>query len=298
MILVVGLSSAWQRTLFFGSFHPGSVNRATRVLETASGKGVNVARVASALGEETLLLTTAGGQRGRLFCKALRQARLPAVTISSRGETRLCQTLIAPGLVTELVEEAPALSPREVAAVQSAYNRALGKASLVILSGTLPKGCGDDFYAELARLATRRNIPVLVDAQKTTLRHVVRQRPILVKINAAELAEATGIRSLSKGMRELNKMGAGLIVVSRGAKATIAFDGKRTWRVTPPGIKAVNPIGSGDAMMAGIATGLMRGISLADALRLGIACGAANALTETSGVVRTKDVKRLLRRCG
>lgn len=295
MILVVGLSSAWQRTLFFKSLHPGSVNRATRVLETASGKGVNVARVASMLGEKTLLLTTAGGHRGKLFRKSLREARLPAVTIPSRGETRLCQTLIANGLVTELVEEAPALSLRELAAVRSAYDRALRKTTLVVLSGTLPKGCGDDFYAELARLATRRNIPVLVDAQKETLRHVVRQRPILVKINAAELAEATGIRTLSEGMRELNKMGAGLVVISRGAKATIAFDGKHTWRVTPPGIKAVNPIGSGDAMMAGIATGLMRGISLSDALRLGIACGAANALTETSGVVHLRDVNRFLR---
>lgn len=295
MILVVGLSSVWQRTLFYKKdLQPGQVNRAARVLETASGKGVNVARVASSLGEKALVLSTAGGYRGTQFRAALRAARLPAKVIPVRGETRLCQTLLAGGTVTELVEEMPALDPKEVNAVVSAYASALRKASLVILSGTVPKGCGDDFYAKLARLAKARGIPVLADTQKTQLLHVVREQPALIKINADELAEATGTRSLSKGLRKLMRLGAGQIVISRGADAAIAFDGKGSFLVKPPRIKAVNPIGSGDAMMAGIAVGLIRGKSLHDALRLGVACGAANALTETSGVIRLGDVEQML----
>ena len=67
MILVVGLSPAWQRTLAFEKIVSGRVNRATHVDEVASGKGVNVARVASILGVDVRLLTVAGGDRGGCY---------------------------------------------------------------------------------------------------------------------------------------------------------------------------------------------------------------------------------------
>ena len=37
------------------------------------------------------------------------------------------------------------------------------------------------------------------------------------------------------------------IVVTAGAAPTLAFDGHEFWRVTAPKVKALNPIGSGDA---------------------------------------------------
>lgn len=303
MILVVGLSSVWQRTLFFKGFRPGEVNRVTRVLETASGKGVNVARVVTLLGEKARILTTAGGARGELFKLALKADSVPATIIPISGETRLCQTLIgARGdlhpLITEIVEESPALSPREVEAVLSAYAKALRHSSMIVLSGTVPAGCGDGFYAELTRQANRRNIPVLVDTQRIQLMQAVRERPSLVKINQSELAEATGTSSVPSGIRKLMGQGASRVIISHGAKASAAYDGRNSWQVKPPTINVVNPIGSGDSMMAGIATRLLRGGNLVSALRLGVACGAANALTETSGVINPSDVNRLLRRNG
>jgi tagatose 6-phosphate kinase len=72
MILVVGLSPAWQRTLKFSGFRIGKVNRASGVNETASGKGVNVTRVARQLGADVRLLTVAGGHRGKLLTQSLK----------------------------------------------------------------------------------------------------------------------------------------------------------------------------------------------------------------------------------
>lgn len=300
MILVVGLSSVWQRTLFFPHFNPGEVNRATRVLETASGKGVNVARVITLLGARAKVLTTAGGARGELFQKALKADGVPATIIPISGETRLCQTLVGAGrrepFITELVEEAPALSPAEVDSVLTAFSRLIRQAKMVVLSGTVPGGCGDDFYAGLAERANRHSVPVLVDTQRAQLLAVVRKRPVLVKINRSELAEATGTKSVAAGVRALMKLGAGQVVISRGAQASLAFDGKRSWQVKPPSIKVVNPIGSGDAMMAGMAVGLSREDNLEAALRLGVICGAANALTETSGVIQPAWVEKSLGR--
>lgn len=142
MILVVGLSACWQRTLFFDGFHPGEVNRARRIVETASGKGVNVARVLTTLGAKARVLTVAGGRRGELFRRALRADDVGARIVPVRGETRLCQTLVGGGGVTEVVEESVALRPSEVKAVFAAFAAELQRAEMLVLSGTVPRGCG------------------------------------------------------------------------------------------------------------------------------------------------------------
>lgn len=302
MILVVGLSSVWQRTLFFDAVHAGDVNRAKRVVETASGKGVNVARVATILGAKARVLTVAGGKRGELFCRALKADGVDARVVPVRGETRVCQTLIGGGVVTELVEESPKLTRTEVLAVVKAFERELKRATMVVLSGTVPVGCGEDFYARLARMARRCGVPVVVDTQRQQLMNVVREKPILVKVNRKELETATGCRSVESGVK---KLGVAQVVISDGARPVRVFGESGRWAVKPSRVEALNPIGSGDAMLAGMVVGLMKGKTLAsasarlrrdkEAVQLGVACGAANALTETSGVVRRKDVLRLLK---
>ena len=58
-------------------------------------------------------------------------------------------------------------------------------------------------------------------------------------------------------------------------------------------IEAVNPVGSGDAVTAGMAVELSRGKDVSEAIVTGMACGAANALTLVSGLLKPDDVVRL-----
>lgn len=304
MILVVGLSPAWQRTLEYERFFVGKVNRARRVSETASGKGVNVARVAQRLGAKVRLLTVAGGHRGRLLEKSLREQGVDARIIRVTAETRICQTLLAKRFATtELVEESGALTKNELREVFSHFEKEVRRAKLVVLSGTVPRGCEDDFYARLVRAANRRGIPVLVDTQRVQLMNAVREGPLMVKINRDELAAATGVRcdetqGLRAAVRRLAECGAQWIVVTHGSDAAYVFPkaGLKGWEFKPPRVEARNPIGSGDAMLAGIACALEQGKTMLEAVRLGVACGAANAMTVLPGNVKTGDVKRLLSR--
>ena len=300
MILVVGLSPAWQRTLQFEKLIPGKVNRAKRVRETASGKGVNVARVASILGAKIRLLTVASGHRGELLENSLREQGIRTRIIHVESETRICQTLLALSTTTELGEEAGPLSAAEVKNVMRAFAAEIQRAELVVLTGTVPKGCGNDFYARLVDESRRRGVRVLIDAQATQFRNALRRRPFLVRVNRDELMVATGVgcdgkpgilRALDKLMRD----GPQWAVISDGAKSVYVGErpGKRILALKPPPVQANNAIGSGDAMMAGIATGLLRDRSMLNAVRLGIACGAANAMTLEPGFVRLSDVRRL-----
>jgi fructose-1-phosphate kinase PfkB-like protein len=56
---------------------------------------------------------------------------------------------------------------------------------------------------------------------------------------------------------------------------------------------ATNPIGCGDAMLAGLAVGLKRKLPFMGVCGLGLACGAANAMSKTPGQIRKSDVVRL-----
>ncbi len=286
MILVVGLSPAWQRTLEFGRLRMGEVNRARCVTETASGKGVNVARVASQLGAVVRLLTVAGGRRGRQLADSMRSQGLPAAVVRVEAETRVCQTLVADDTVTELVEEASALTRAEVAAVLARFDRELLRSRLVVLTGTVPPGCGDYFYSRLIVRANRAGMMTLVDAQGAQLANAAAAGPFVVKVNRNELTVVSGLRSNL----------AEWLVVTDGPREVVAMRSKGKFRFSAPRISAVNPIGSGDAMLAGIACALTRGRQMREAIRLGIACGAANALTPTPGMVRRRDVQKLLRR--
>ena len=285
MILVVGLSPAWQRTLTFEKFSRDKVNRARHVSEIASGKGVNVARVAKQLGAPVRLLTVAGGQRGELLRNSLQTQRIAANVVGVNAETRICQTLLADGKATELVEEAGPLTKSEARLVMQQVVRELRRATVVVLTGTVPPGCGDDFYGRLVARANALGVPALVDAQAKQLINAVKSKPFLVKINRDEFQAVPG----------LARAGVEWFVITDDARNASARHERETIQLRPPRVDAINTIGSGDAMLAGIACGLLRRQPVRDAVRLGIACGAANAMTATPGFVRRADVRRLLK---
>jgi tagatose 6-phosphate kinase len=286
MILVVGLSPAWQRTLAFEHFSPEKVNRAKHVTETASGKGVNVARVARQLGAAVRLVTVAGGRRGDLLTRSLKAQRIDARIVRVKAQTRICQTLLADGTVTELVEEAGAMSQEEVQEVNARFTSEIRTAKLLVLTGTVPRGCGENFYARLIAKARAVGVPALVDAQAKQLANAVKAKPFAVRINHDEF----------KAVPNLARERVASFVISNGARSISVFHARKTTQFTPPRVKVVNSIGSGDAMLAGIACALWRGKSMAEAVRLGIACGAANAMTPMPGFVRLADVRQLLKR--
>ncbi len=300
MILVVGLSPVWQRTLVFDKIIPGKVNRAVRVSETASGKGVNVARVASILGADVKLLTVAGGNRGQLLKTQLKRQGLKASVVPVKAETRICQTLLSADSPTELVEEAGSLTSTEVKEVLHKFSLNVRKADLVVLTGTVPKGCGDDFYGHLIDESTRCGVRVLIDTQKAQLRNALKRWPFLVRINRDELTAATGIKTAGRksillALGKLMKRGPHWAVISDGVNRIYLSEtpGTSVSTLTPPRVQAKNPTGSGDAMMAGIAVGLVRGQSMLEAVRFGTACGTANAMIAEPGFARMKDVRRL-----
>ena len=303
-ILVAGLTPTVQRTMRFDRFAMGGVNRAKETRVTASGKGVNVARIATLLGEKAKVVQILGGDSGRFVARELDRQEIPHATVWADDDapTRVCTTLlVTDGPTTELVEEAAAVSPHDVALLLAQFKTDLMEAKILCCSGSLPPEVAPDFYARIIREAKAMGIPAIIDTQKEPLRIALGERPFLVKPNREEAAmtlrlQLSGVPEADAraAITALTNAGAQWALISMGAQGSLLGDGESLYRIVSPQIAAVNPIGSGDSLAAGIAVSYVRGHSVPEATVFGTACAAANALSPTSGELRPEDVDRLL----
>jgi len=287
--------------MVFERLIPDSVNRASQTLEGIAGKSVNVAKVLRAVGARPMAIGLAGGDRGRFVLEMLRERGIETEFIPVTATTRQCTTLLdqSSGRQTELVEESGAVDADTVDRLHDVLKRRLQQSRAVIMSGTLAPGIPPTFYREGVEMAKAMGILSVVDARGAVLDAAIEAGPGLVKPNHAELEATLGRRLADEslvveGMRELLKRGARRVVVTAGKYPTLAADETGCWRVTNPPIRAVNAIGSGDSVTAGLVWKLVGGATLEEACRWGCAAGAANALSLMPGDLEIEDVRRLV----
>jgi len=149
---------------------------------------------------------------------------------------------------------------------------------MLVISGSFPPGVPPSFCRDLLRRTTVR---VVLDIRGPQLIAALACEPFLVKPNRDELADSLAASTIENdalpdSMRSLNERGARWVVVSQGGDDVWMTSRTETFRISPLVCDAVNPIGCGDCLTAGIAAGLTNGFSAKDAVRWGIAAAAEN----------------------
>ena len=294
-IICCGFTPCIQRILAFGQIDKGAVNRAQKVTVGIGGKGANTARMVQQLGGSPLLVGFVGGANGMLLEQMLDEEEMGYRHIVVEGETRICQTLVEAGNpeTTELVEEMPPLTSDNWQHMLKLFESLELAGAIVPISGKLPAGAPANAYAQLCEWIHEQGGRVILDAPGEPLLLALEKEPFMVKINDVELLQSTGSDDLIDACMQVIGRGAQSVLVTRGARSSFFVDGLQTLELFPPTIKAVNPVGSGDAVTAGIAVALSEGKSVSEALIDGMACGAANALNLISGTLTLEDVDRL-----
>ncbi|MBI3961420.1 MAG: hexose kinase [Deinococcus sp.] len=284
MILTVGPTPTVQRRMTFTRIIPNQVNRALEVEQLTSGKGVNCARAVVRLGQPAGTLLFLGGESGIWMRQALEEEGIAATVVEVPRRTRTCSTILETdtGTATELVENAAPVDAAAVSAYIAAFCQILPNCRLVTFNGTIPPGAPATLYHDLVYLAQQHHLPTIVDAQGEALLAALAARPLIVKPNRSELAAATKRdcstdAGLAEAIALLHQGGARWVLVSDGAAGAVLSYQHTLLRLRPPVIKPQNPIGSGDALTAGLAVSWLAGHPVPDAARFGIACGAANA---------------------
>jgi tagatose 6-phosphate kinase len=295
VILTVTPNVALDITYQVDRLVPGASHRVRRVEERAGGKGVNVACVLRALGHDTVVLGFVGGGAAGAVTAGLARGGLAHELIAVEGPTRRSIAVVDTGNVEATLFNEP--GPRVPAAswddLETRLAARLPAAAALVVSGSLPPGSGDDACARLVRLAAAHRVTVLVDTAGPALLEAAAAGADIVKPNAGELLDTTGVADVAAAATELRRRGAEAVVVSLGAAGMAAFTPEGAWRAAPPSRLAGNPTGSGDAAAAALVAGAVAGAPWPDRLRDAVALSAAAVLQPTAGTVDLRDYRRL-----
>lgn len=267
------------------------------------GGGINVAHVAAVLGASSLAVFPAGGPAGELVNSLLVAEGLAVHRVSIGGSTRESLTVNETSTSGQyrFVLPGPELTPAEQAECLLRLRNAAASAQIVVASGSLPPGVPAEFYQQVADVCARPGARFILDTSGGGLTHVD-SGVFLIKPSVRELSELVG-RDLP-GEAEQSAAAAGLVergaaecvLVSRGAEGALLVTAGGALRYDPVAVPPGSGVGAGDAMVAGVAVGLTRGWPLSEAVRLGVAAGAAMLLTPGTAPCTRQDAERLFTR--
>ncbi|MET7368580.1 1-phosphofructokinase family hexose kinase [Streptomyces sp. NPDC005566] len=283
VILTVTLNAALDVTYDVDALVPHGSHRVSRSFQRAGGKGINVARVLSALGLPTAVTGLAGGPTGRALRSDLIAAGLRDELVAMRGESRRTVTVVSreDGDATVFNEPGPHVDMPDWTDFTGRFAQLVRDAQVVVLSGSLPPGLPSDAYAQLIRRSAEAGAATILDTSGPALLAALGARPTVVKPNAAEIAEATGCYDATGrddptvAAEALRDLGARSVVVSSGPEGLHAVTPGGTWRAAPPRRLTGNPTGAGDACVAAIAAGLLAKNPWPSILREAVALSAA-----------------------
>jgi 1-phosphofructokinase family hexose kinase len=278
------------------------VARVPSTLQLAGGKGFNAARALRVFGQQPLVVGPMGGFTGRKLAELAATDGISCAPVGIAGETRTCLTIVdAPaGCITELYEAGPALEPAEWSGLLNTTKRQLERTSWLIISGSCPPGVPENGLREVVEHARLHGVPALLDTYGAQMKRALEATPDLVKINQDEAADLLGIavEGVDGGIMAaagVRYRGARAAVITLGKLGAVGIDSAGQplgWAA--PDVAGTFPTGSGDSLFGGLVAGLAHGFSLREALRLGVAAGAANTLQVGAGVFDRHQVEMLL----
>ncbi|WP_422747890.1 1-phosphofructokinase family hexose kinase [Mycobacterium sp. WMMD1722] len=264
------------------------------------GGGINVARVAHVLGAEVCAVFPTGGPTGGLLTDLLNRSRVPsrAVTLSESTRESFTVSESRSGRQFRFVMPGPTVPFAEQAACLDAVREAARAARFIVLSGSLPPGVGADFPQRVADLCRTLGALFVLDTSGRGLARTT-SGVYLLKASVRELRECAA-HELStdadqvRAAREVIDAGrARVVLVSRGSEGALLVTARRSQRFPAVVVRAGSGVGAGDAMVAAILVGLIRGWDLDKSVRFGIAAGAAMLLTPGTATCTRHDIDRL-----
>lgn len=265
------------------------------------GGGINVSRAIRILGGESTALFPCGGPTGQYLLELLQQTGITCRPIPVVGWTRENLVVLEessgrqfrfgmPGTILDEKDWGNCLDI--LAAVDQ-------KPAYIVASGSLPPGVPDDFYAQVARIGKGLGAKVIIDTSGEPLRHALQEGVYLIKPNIRELVELLGVKltdeiSQQEIAMEMVKGGKSeVIALSLGAGGVLLATAHGCERLRTPVVPIKSKVGAGDSMVGGIVLSLARGNKVGDAVRFGVAAGAAAVMTPGSELCRREDVERL-----
>ncbi|OCB77327.1 1-phosphofructokinase family hexose kinase [Flavobacterium crassostreae] len=265
----------------------------------AGGGGINVSKAIARLGGNPLTIFTAGGASGQMLAELLQHEAIACQAIGTKNTTRENFVAVDDNTNSQYRFGFPgaAISTSETAKIIDAISQL--KSEFLVLSGSLNTSLSVDFYKQLAIIAKKAAIKVIVDTSGEALEKALEAGVYLIKPNVGELAKLIGVAQLEMeqvqqaAQQVIAKGGAEIVVVSLGAQGAVLVTKEVCEYVPAPNVAKKSTVGAGDSMVGGMVWALSQKKSLKEVLCWGVACGTAATMNEGTQLFQTTDAKRL-----
>ena len=292
MITSISLNPSIDRTLVVDSFQPGALNRVISRTDVAAGKGINVALMVSALGLDSECVGFMFRDSAHLFERRLMLNSTVYDFIWSEGSVRTNIKVFdrSNSVVTELNESGIPIDEGLLGQMTEMVVRHAENSDYLILSGSLPPGCPQDYYRTLINAVDGLGCRCVLDADGERLKYGLEAKPFMIKPNRYELETMTGakletIAEVRDAAMRYIDLGVEVVAVSLGGDGALITDGSTSLYAPRMNIEVKSTVGAGDSMVAGLVAGFMAENDMEGTFRMGVACAAARCAVEANKTV-------------
>mgnify|MGYP006290459849 FL=1 len=299
-IYTLTLNPAVDRELTVPAIEYDTVLLASQWQVDYGGKGFNVSRMLKSLGTDNVALGFAGGKSGEVLQEGLESLGIGTDFVWVGEETRTNVSIVtdAHDRYIKVNEPGPTISPAELEALIEKVRQRSAPGDWWVLAGSLPPGVPASFYAELVTVIQQAGAHAILDTSGEALRLGCQAKPFIVKPNDVEAEQLTGLpvasqADIANAAQAIQALGPTYVIISLGKQGVMAVTPEQAWLVASPKVEERNPIGAGDSLVGGLIWGLHQGNPIEEALRWGVACGAAAASLSGTGVASFERVQLL-----
>lgn len=280
MILTVCLSPCIDVNVEVDSLNVGMSHKIISKRIFFTGKALNVAigiaRLKSSVFATGFMYEINGGQ----FEQELHREGVPYKFVWNKGRVRENYKFIdRKSMLTEVDDISPEVSAEKQAELIELIKKLSADCEAVVISGGLTKGMTPDYYGKILS-AVPVGVKKIVDTEGERLISALKCGVDLAKPNVDELERTLNRKLKNKadmiaGCNEIISKGAKRVLLSLGKNGAIITDGSTNLYCKSVNVAMNSTLGAGDGMVAAASDALVKGGSLEDILKCGVAAGTA-----------------------
>ena len=298
MIYTVTFNPSLDYIVSVDDFTTGRVNRTTKELIYAGGKGINVSIVLKNLGYDSTALGFVAGFTGKEISRLLSEKGISTDFVQvMKGLSRI-NVKIRSARESEINGQGPAIDKDSIDKLFEQLDH-LKAGDVLVLAGSIPNVMPSTMYSDIMAFLKGRNIRIVVDATQDLLLNVLEYKPFLIKPNNHELGEIFGVELKTREevvpyAKKMQEKGAVNVLVSMaGEGAVLVTEEGAVYMAEAPKGKLKNSVGAGDSMVAGFVAGYLQSEDYAEAFKTAVCTGSASAFSEE--LATREEVEQLLR---
>ena len=289
MIYTVTLNPAVDKIARLNEIKVNELNRVSKIETDAGGKGINVSRTIKCLQSSSIAVGFLGGSTGSFVDCLLQREDIDAHMVGIIGNTRTnLKIMDGDNQLTEFNEEGPFILQNEFDELLDYLRNQLDSNSVLVISGSMPKGLSRSTYTQLIELAKDAGSTVLLDTTLTLFKDAKEACPQIVKLAEADLASYYHIDEV---LSEELKITLLKRLISEGIEIAILIDShsdayvasaSHVYKCHAQNVEVKTMIGAADSFIAGFVVGLEKKYEMIDLLKLACGCFVAASLSKNA----------------